>query len=419
MMNEALLKATREERGLALARTARIKKEGDLWIVPSQSLNAGSYVVRTMADGTPCCTCPDFETRQLPCKHILAVQYVRHEIVPPDGPSQVPEMKRPTYGQKWPQYRAARMNEKIVFERLLRSLCDGIEQPPYKGNGRPSLPLCDVLFAAGMKIFSTFSSERSNSDVVIAQQRGLTGVVPHPYTTLRILRKPETLPIIKNLIEESAKPLREVEVDFALDGTGISQSTYVRWFDKKWGKDRREKKWLKLHAMCGVTTLIITGVEVTGVKNDSPFLPSLVDQTAKNFDMREVSADKGYLAIKNFRAIEKHTNRDGEPTKVFIPFKVNSRQRRDEVWNRLHAYYLLNREEFLAHYHKRSNSEALFSSMKRVLSSSVRARSSAGSIAEVYLKVLVHNIRMLVHSIYELGIDPEFWQEPKAKEVAS
>jgi hypothetical protein len=157
--------------------------------------------------------------------------------------------------------------------------------------------------------------------------------------------------------------------------------------------------------MCGVTTLIVTGVEVTGNKNDSPFLPQIVEQTAKTFKMREVSADKGYLAKKNFRAI---VATGAEP---FIPFKPNSRQGRDELWNRLHAYYVLNREAFLKKYHKRSNSEALFSSMKRVLHSSVRARSESGSMAEVYMKVLVHNIRMLVHSIYELGIDPKFWGE--------
>ena len=405
-MNEALLKATREQRALALAQSARIKKDGDLWIVPSQSMNAGSYIVRTSADGTPCCTCPDWETRQLPCKHIIAVQYVRHEITPPDAASLV-EMKRPRYAPK-PGYREARMNEKLVFVRLLHALCAGVEQPAYKG-GRPAYPLSDVLFAAGMKVFTTFSGERSNSDVVmgadlIEKEIGAKIKVPHPYTTLRIMRKPETADTIKRLIEESAKPLREVEVDFAIDATGISQSTYVRWFDKKWGKDRREKKWLKLHIMIGVTTLVVTGVEVTkGGRNDSPELPNLVGQTAKNFNMREVSADKGYLAKKNFRAIVKT---GAEP---FIPFKDNSRQGCDELWNRLHAYFVLNKKDFLDKYHKRSKSECMFSSMKRVLHSSVRARSSTGSVAEVYMKVLVHNIRMLVHSIYELGIDPQFW----------
>jgi transposase len=410
-MDEALLKANREQRALALAKTARIKKDGDLWIVPSQSMNAGSYIVRTQADGTQCCTCPDWETRQLPCKHIIAVHYVRHEITPPDDASLV-EMKRPTYAHK-PGYREARMNEKLVFVRLLHALCAGVEQPEYKG-GRPAYPLCDVLFAAGMKVFTTVSGERSNGDVVMAadmikKETGEEVAVPHPYTTLRIMRKPETADIIKRLIEESAKPLREIEVDFALDATGISQMAYVKWFDKKWGKDRREKKWLKLHAMCGVTTLVVTGVEVTpGNKNDSPELPKLVEQTAKNFKMREVSADKGYLAKKNFRAI---VATGAEP---FIPFKPNSRQGKDELWNRLHAYFVLNKKGFLAKYHKRSKSEVLFSSMKRVLHASVRAKSSTGSVAEVYMKVLVHNLRMLVHAIYELGIDPQFWlDEPK------
>lgn len=406
MMTVELLKANREERGLALARTAKIKNEGGLWIVPSQSMDAGSYVVRTLPDGTQCCTCPDWETRQLDCKHIFAVRYVRKEIAPPDD-VQATEIMRPTYSQH-PAYRKARMNEKVVFQRLLRALCDGIEQPPYKGNGRPALPLADVIFFAGMKVYGNMSGDRANGDVLIAQERGLTGVVPHPNTVFRILRKDETIPILRRLIEESAKPLREVEVDFAADATGIAASQYVKWFDKKWGKDRREKMWLKLHCMCGVKTLVVTGVEVTSaIEGDSPQFASLVEQTARTFTMREVSIDKGYLARKNMHAVVNH---GAEP---FVPFKPNSVPGRDPLWNKLLAYYVLNREDFLRHYHKRSNVEALFSSMKRVLGPSVRAKKAAGPTSEILLKVLCHNIRMLVQSMFELKIDPTFWDGPK------
>jgi hypothetical protein len=47
--------------------------------------------------------------------------------------------------------------------------------------------------------------------------------------------------------------------------------------------------------------------------------------------------------------------------------------------------------------------------MKRVLSSSVDATSLQGGVNEIYAKVLCHNLRMLVQSIYELGIDPHFY----------
>jgi transposase len=151
----------------------------------------------------------------------------------------------------------------------------------------------------------------------------------------------------------------------------------VRWFDHKWGKERREQQWVKLHMMIGVKTQIITGAEVTpGTMNDSPFLPAMIETTAKNFKMSEISADKGYLSRENFRAIVKA---GAEP---FIPFKPTSRGGgKDDLWNRLHAFYTFNRPAFLEHYHKRSLTEATFSSIKRVLGSTVKAKSYEGQVS--------------------------------------
>jgi hypothetical protein len=47
--------------------------------------------------------------------------------------------------------------------------------------------------------------------------------------------------------------------------------------------------------MCGVKTNVVTAVEIHDMNAaDAPQLPALVDVTAKNFTIREVSADKGY-----------------------------------------------------------------------------------------------------------------------------
>lgn len=405
-MDDVAASDPRAQRGLAIVegkgKKIRVLLEGK-YLVPSQTRNAGSYFVDVTAGS---CTCPDHEETGLRCKHIWAVLIVRREVTMPDGTSVVTE-KRITYQQNWPAYRASRIHEKEAFEKLLRALCDGVVQPEYKGNGRPALPLSDVIFAAGLKTFTLFSGDRATSDIVSAKERGLTDVVPHANTVFRIMRDPPTIPVLRQLIDESAKPLRTVEVDFAADATGIATREYVRWFDKKWGKDRREQKWLKLHIMIGVKTQIISGVEVTtGNANDSPVLPELLDSTAKNFTMKEVSADMGYLSRKNLRAIE------ATGAEAFIPLKKNSvPDPRDETWTRLHALYTYNRPRFSEHYHKRSLSEATFSSMKRVLGGAVKAKSFDGQVAEVYLKVLCHNIRVLILSMHELGVAPEFWPE--------
>ena len=64
----------RELRGKQIAENCKIEKNKLGWKVPSQSGN-GSYIVN-LDHGTPFCTCPDYEKRQQPCKHIHAVEFV-------------------------------------------------------------------------------------------------------------------------------------------------------------------------------------------------------------------------------------------------------------------------------------------------------------------------------------------------------
>ena len=64
----------RQQKGLVIAATARITKKGAIWVVPSQS-DRGRYGVTIEGDEKHC-TCPDFELRQQPCKHVFAVGYV-------------------------------------------------------------------------------------------------------------------------------------------------------------------------------------------------------------------------------------------------------------------------------------------------------------------------------------------------------
>ena len=71
------------------------------------------------------------------------------------------------------------------------------------------------------------------------------------------------LPLLRTLVEESASPLKAIETNFAVDATGFSTQTYVRWFDHKHGEDRRVQKWIKCHAMIGVQTNVSSSVRAT------------------------------------------------------------------------------------------------------------------------------------------------------------
>src|SRR5258705_11684687 len=67
----------REQRGLAIGAKASLQQAGDgRWFVPSQTGHRGTYYTVKPDPAKPHCSCPDFECRQLRCKHIFAVEYV-------------------------------------------------------------------------------------------------------------------------------------------------------------------------------------------------------------------------------------------------------------------------------------------------------------------------------------------------------
>src|ERR1700726_3914109 len=149
-----------------------------------------------------------------------------------------------------------------------------------------------------------------------------------------------------------------------------------------------------------------TAVEIQGRHtNDSKILPALATATAHNFPMKEVSADKGYASKDNAEAI---TALGATP---FISFASHHRGNGTGAWRKMYHYFEFKRDEFLQHYHKRSNVESTFSMMKRKFGDSLRSKTDVAMVNETLCKVLCHNLVVLIHEMYELGIDPVFWNK--------
>ena len=397
----------REERGLAIAATTKLTKTDKGYLVPSQT-GKGLYLVNV--GEKPVCTCPDFAERQLPCKHIYAVEYSIRREDNPDGTTTETRTIRVTYGQDWPAYNQAQVNEYPRFGVLLRELCAGITQPPQQGPGQRMLPISDVLFGVVSKVYSTVSGRRFAGQLQEAIGKGLVDKAPSYNSGYRYLESPALTPILKAMIEESASPLKAIETKFAVDSSGFSTSVYSRWFDAKYGKVKTVQEWVTAHLMTGVLTNVVTSVEVTHEKaQDAPHFPGLVETTARTFTLDEVTADKAYSSRKNLRAV----NRYGGI--AYIPFKNRTTglgghsRPYDPLWHKMWAYYQYNRSEFLEHYHKRSNVETTFSMIKRKFGGNIRSKTDTAQENEVLCKVLCHNICVLISSIYELGVEPVFW----------
>ena len=93
----------------------------------------------------------------------------------------------------------------------------------------------------------------------------------------------------------------------------------------------------------------------------------------------------------------------------FIAPKSNTTGAVGGLFERMYHYYQFRREDFLRHYHKRSNVESVFSAVKRKFGDHVRSRNDVAMVNEVLCKFLLNNLCCVILSQIELGIEAEFW----------
>lgn len=392
----------REQAGLLIAAVCKIEKKGPVWLVPSQN-GEGKYTV-VPDKSEPYCSCHDHTLNGQKCKHLFAVEFVRQREDSDTAPDVLPiaeVSRKPTYTQDWRAYNKAQTNEKHDFQRLLRSLCDQIKEPAEARPGRPRLPLSDLLFSACFKVYAAVSARRFMCDLSDAADKGYLEKSPHFNSLLAAFDSEELTPLLHRLITAAAIPLKGVESDFAIDSSGFTSSRFVKWVDHKYGKVRQEHDWVKAHVVCGVKTNVITAVEIHDRNtNDSPILPSLLESTVANFRVSRLCADKQYASRDNFNAC------DENGVEAFIGFRDGTTGASGGAFGKAYHLFALHREEFLKHYHKRSNVESTFMMIKTKFGDSVRSKTQTAMKNEVLCKILAHNVCCLISAVYELGIEP-------------
>ncbi|MDE1873898.1 MAG: transposase [Candidatus Micrarchaeota archaeon] len=337
---------------------------------------------------------------------------IKHLKTEAEAPTIKP--KRITYSQNWKAYDAAQTNEKKLFLKLLSELCQEIEEPMYKF-GRPISPLKDIVFAATLKVYSTFSLRRFMTDLQDAASKGYVGRAWSFSAISKYMRKESLTPIIDQLIALSAMPLSSVEVDFAADSSGFRVTKFNDYCKDRYMPSRKHS-WVKLHIYTGVKTNIITGAAIGEEHHsaDSPqFIPLLNKTASAGFTISEVSADKAYNSIDNYNAVAALGG------VAYIPYRSNitalsNTGNRAREWRRMYNFFIYRRDEFLKHYHLRSNAESTFSMLKAKFSDLIKSKDKTAQKNEALLKVLCHNIVVLIHEMNELGIEPNFFSSSHA-----
>jgi transposase len=405
----------RDQRGIIIAAMARIDRQNGAWLVPSQTAPDRKYAVKL--DGQGSCTCLDHTEGGFCCKHIRAVRIVLKRELGVDG--SITETKsitfeeKKTYSQAWGAYNLAQSIEKKRFQVLLQDLCRNLPDPEHAKPGPKPHRVRDCIFAMCFKVYGGFSSRRSSCDF---QDAHTDGYLTRPIPGMKVasfMENPEFTPILVDLIEKSAAPLRPVETEFAVDSSGFSSSRFETWYDHKYGCERRKCLWVKVHVACGVKTNVVTAVRILDKDApDSPQFVPLMKTTGESFDVREVSADKAYLSVQN---VEHVCQQGGTP---YILPKVDTTGGSGGLFEKMFRYFQFRQQDFLSHYHKRSNVESTFSAIKRKFGDSVRSKTDVAMVNEVLCKILAHNLCCLIQEQCELGIEPVFWPEEKPEAPA-
>jgi transposase len=422
---QALPSDPRAQRGAALAQSkaSLIRPLVDSkFLVPSATHPGASYVVDLDAGS---CSCPDYAENGptgvaagLPfrCKHVTAVLIVRREIALPDGNSVIVEDK---IQFKVPRDWAVTNESLVDLHRLappiIHSLVQGIPlRAGPRGRGRPASETRDVVHAA---ILQTLNHRTYRGAVELVDQVRTAGLWgdrgPMHYNTLNEhANDPALLPVFKDLVFESAKPLVDVATNFSIDSTGFTTHSLENWRRFRYGsseqkQEGRKHKWVKGHFCIDNDFGIITGIAITDRRvGDAPMLDEVIHQVVRNgFHIHHFCADAGYISTENAEIVE---NLGGVP---FIKFRKNMTGRSSAALTRLAARINADPEAWKDSYNQRANVESAIGVMKTMWGGNVAARKEPGMYMRVAAKAICHNVSRLIRVIHLLGIEPKFWEE--------
>jgi len=325
-----------------------------------------------------------------------------------DGKWLAKELKeRISYPQDWHNYNQYQTSEKLTFYKILNESVDSLVIDEKVGQrGRPFHLARDIIKCCCVKIFCGFSSRRTISELKLFQKLGYLRKVPSYNSLIDYFNNPEMEKCLTILYRMLALPLKNIEKKFSIDATGFSTSVKTDWVAVRFGKETCNwRDWKKLHIVCGVNSNIIVSASITkGYAHDSPEFNGLVTETSKNFKIDELSGDPAYLSKKNVDLVYKL---GGIP---YILPKSNTTGKPwiNPNWKRMIKFWKEHKEEFLKHYHLRSNVESTFSMMKRKFSDHLRSKKDQAQRNELLCIIICHNLSVLVSGIFELGIDLNF-----------
>jgi len=324
------------------------------------------------------------------------------------------------------EYRKAKRAYPVLFRYFLKALIDEayaslsqkekdvLEPPKNTQRGRKPIPFKERIF---------YLVDQVNTGKADLEYEGMMGEIvrqgytsaPCRCTSLSKYANDEALIIFfDKMIEHSAKVMNKYEHIFAIDATGFNCTTKNDYYAQKHHR-KKESDWCDAHVICGVNSNIITAATVNHkyTSDELDEVIPLLERTQRIFAIDYLLGDGRYMSEEKMEQIYSERS-----VRMVFPIKDNTlayspshstlwtenvRLNLSEIWDDI--------------YHPRSNVETVFSSIKNRIGETVYSHGESARINEVYCKLVVHNLYILIVYYFVANIRPSFIKVDEVEEL--
>lgn len=288
----------------------------------------------------------------------------------------------------WPEYERKYRDRNLGIARDLRSMISRISSRIYADDfGRPSILKAEekVFIMLAKEIFR-LSNRRA---AYLMPLFGLDHEVSYK-TVERLYSDPLVIMILNNMFVQSVSEKGIVKPELTGDGTGYSLTVtkHYRTIREKSGESVKKGQFVYSFALMDLGTRMYVGYAVSMKSERDAYHKALEMIVSMKLETESVRLDKYYSGqsiLDDF----------SERTRIFIIPKKNSKIKGRKGWREIIRRFMSDPMEYLREYFRRSNSEAGFSSDKRITGGIIRQRRSDRIEIAGFCKGLIHNLMLL------------------------
>jgi transposase len=279
-----------------------------------------------------------------------------------------------------------------------------------KGPGRPRHNPADGAKMVLMAQYFDLSNRAAQGYMLLFKEK-LNLTTTYSYKTIeRAYSDMETRQILEEVFELTNVPVQDLEHEFGPDGTGLSTSSRQNYKVDR-AKDQTSMGYEKIVVMTGLKYKLISSFKYAGNPTDheSPYFESLLSETAKRYSRVDlVCGDCAFLSRRNCDLVAGVGG-----VARFYPKKGSTlRQKGSVAWRKMFEDLIAIPQKRLEDYHKRSNVEGCFSTLKRDNPLPLRKKLDDRKQQEAFTRACNLNIKRLCYLNYLENINvKETWHK--------